>query len=111
MWEKKIIKPIDMLHFLGILYANTAVGYKILGLQTLIETNAAQPIVAKRTSITRALLNNKVVLSKGHGQGQAYKWNKEVGVPSIPMAEMLIEESASILRAEQRRTRRKRKLL
>ena len=32
MWEKKIIEPIDMLHFLGVLYANTAVGYKILGL-------------------------------------------------------------------------------
>ena len=106
-WKRNEINKLEMMHFLGVLYANTAVGYKKIGLQTLIETQARPTIVAKCRPITKAILNSGILLKDGYGRSIAYKWNKDSGVPSIPMAEMLIDKSASILREEKRETRRK----
>ena len=107
-WEKKKIETKDMMHFLGVLYGMTAAEYKKVGLQTLIETRARQPVVAKCRPITKAILESGILLKKGYGSSLSYKWNlKEVGVPSIPMADMLIEKTASVLREDKRETRRR----
>ena len=108
--QKKEIDKIDMMHFLGVLYANTAVEYKKIGLQTLIETQARPTIVAKCRPITKAILKSGIVLKDGYGRKISYKWNKDAGVPSIPMATMLIEKTAIILREDKRESRRRSKI-
>ena len=109
-WKKNEINKLEMMHFLGVLYANTAVGYKKIGLQTLIETQARPTIIVKCRPITKAILNSGLLLKQGYGRSLSYKWNKESGVPSIPMAEMLIDKTASILREDKREMRKKKKI-
>lgn len=109
-WGKREIDIIDMMHFLGVLYANTAVGYKRFGIQTLIEAQARPSIVAKCRPITKAILESGILLKEGYGRCVSYKWNKEAGVPSIPMATMLIGKTSSVLREDKRETRKRKKI-
>lgn len=108
-WKKREIDKLEMLHFLGLVYAKTAVGFKKFGLQTLIETSAKPTVAAKCRPITKAILESGILSKEGYGSSLAYRWNlKEVGVPSLPMASMLIEKTVHVMRREKKEVRLRR---
>lgn len=106
--EKKPIDKMEMMHMLGIIYAQTAVGYGKVGLQTLMEKYAKPSVKTKNRIITKAILESGLLFREGYGHTQAYKWNlKEYGPPSLLIAEMLITLAEHIARRDKREWRRK----
>lgn len=103
-WEKKPINKMEMLTFLGEIYARTAVGFEKVGLRKFIETCGKPTVKAKRNTIIKALTETRVLLSEGkQGRRRAYKWNlKDYGAPSLTIAQMLIAESERLTREIQR---------
>lgn len=109
-WQKKPIDRMELLNLLGILYAQTAAGYGRVGLQTLMEKHSKPTVRAKRTSLTKAILESGLLFREGKAGYTKYKWNlKEFGPPSLLIADMLITKAEMILRRDKKATRLRKK--
>lgn len=99
-WEKKPINKMEMLTFLGEIYARTAVGFEKVGLRKFIETCGKPTVKAKRNFIIKAIVNTGVLMYEGkQGKARAYRWNlKDYGAPSLTIAQMLIYEAERLAR-------------
>lgn len=102
-WAKKPIDKMDMLHLLGIIYGQTAAGFGKVGLRSIIRGKASPVIAGKYNAVIMALTGSGLLLYEGFTTKRRYKWNlKGFGVPSIPLAEMMITETERYARKRAR---------
>lgn len=99
-FEKKEIDRREMLMILGKMYAITATGKGRIGLCRYIKKEAGPTITGKYTFMARAMLRIGLITHvDGKGVATLYRWNlKRYGPPSIPMADMIIAETAEEIR-------------
>lgn len=99
-YERKDIDRKEVLTLLGKMYALTATGKGRIGLCRYIKKEAGPTIVGKYTFMARAML--RIGLFQwvdGKDRTTTYRWNlKKYGPPSIPMADMIIAETAEQIR-------------
>lgn len=103
-WEKRPIDKMEMFDLLGKIYCKTAFGFAQLGLRYLIQRECGDTLQSKVNFIIKALVRSGLILVEGKvGKGKRYKWNlKQFGPVSIPLAEMIIAETAEQARIRQR---------
>ena len=99
-YEKKEIDRKEVLTLLGRMYALTATGKGRIGLCRYIKREGGPTIVGKYTFMARAMLRIGLMIHEdGKGVATLYRWNlKRYGPPSIPMADMIIAETAEQIR-------------
>lgn len=98
-FDKKDIDRREVLTLLGKMYALTATGKGRIGLTRYIQREAGPSITGKYTFMARAMLRIKLFKPEGKGRATLYGWNlKDYGPPSIPMADMIIAETAEQIR-------------
>ncbi len=99
-FERKEIDRKEVLTLLGRMYALTATGKGRIGLCRYIKKEGGPTIVGKYTFMARAMLRIRLMTHvDGKGVATLYRWNlKEYGPPSIPLADMLIAETAEQIR-------------
>lgn len=99
-YERKDIDRMEVLTLLGKMYALTATGKGRIGLCRYIKREGGPTIVGKYTFMARAMLRIRLITHvDGKGVATLYRWNlKEYGPPSIPMADMIIAETAEQIR-------------
>lgn len=99
-FEKKEIDRREMLMILGKIYAITGGRYGRIGLCRYIRKEGGPSITGKYTFMARAMLRIRLITHvDGKGVATLYRWNlKEYGPPSIPLADMLIAETAEEIR-------------
>lgn len=99
-YERKDIDRKEVLTLLGRMYALTATGKGRVGLCRYIQREGGPSITGKYTFMARAML--RIGLFQwvdGKGRTTTYRWNlKKYGPPSIPMADMIIAETAEQIR-------------
>lgn len=106
-WAKKPIDRMEMLHLLGVIYAQTAVGFGKVALEKLIREKGRSTVKTKAEAIRTALSRCGVLIYEKNGKGRRYKWNmKEWGPPSLLVAgavivaiELFIRKKANAARA------------
>jgi hypothetical protein len=99
-YERKEIDRKEVLTLLGRMYALTATGKGRIGLVRYIKKEAGPTIVGKYTFMARAMLRIGLMTHvDGKGRATLYRWNlKQYGPPSIPLADMIIAETAEQIR-------------
>ena len=99
-YERKDIDRKEVLTLLGKMYALTATGKGRIGLTRYIQREGGPSIVGKYTFMARAMLRIGLLQwVEGKGRAMLYRWNmKQYGPPSIPMADMIIAETAEQIR-------------
>lgn len=99
-YERKEIDRREVLTLLGRMYAQTATGKGRIGLCRYIKKEGGPSITGKYTFMSRAMLRIRLITHvDGKGVATLYRWNlKEYGPPSIPMADMIIAETAEQIR-------------
>jgi hypothetical protein len=99
-YEKREIDRGEVLTLLGRMYAKTATGKGRIGLCRYIKKEGGPTVVGKYTFMARAMLRIRLITHvDGKGVATLYRWNlKEYGPPSIPLADMLIAETAEEVR-------------
>lgn len=99
-YDRKDIDRKEVLTLLGRMYALTATGKGRIGLCRYIKKEAGPTITGKYTFMARAMLRIRLITHvDGKGVATLYRWNlKEYGPPSIPMADMIIAETAEQIR-------------
>jgi hypothetical protein len=102
---KREIDRREMLAILGKMYAITATGKGRIGLVRYIRKEGGPTLVGKYTFVARAMLRIGLITHvDGKGVSTIYRWNlKKYGPPSIPMAEMMIAETAEQIRIDARK--------
>ena len=112
-WPKKEIDRMEMLHILGLIYANTAVGYGRIGLCRFIRKEAKPTIRGKYTFVARAIVKVGLLTYKGsQGVDRVYHWNfKDYGPVSLEIADMIINETRNqvVLHARDKYARKSKK--
>ena len=108
-FERKEIDRKEVLTLLGRMYALTATGKGRIGLCRYIKREGGPTIVGKYTFMARAMLRIGLFQADGNGKATTYRWNlKKHGPPSIPMADMIIAETAEQIRISGRKRYRSR---
>ena len=103
-YKRKEIDRREVLTLLGKMYALTATGKGRIGLTRYIQREGGPTIVGKYTFMARAMLRIKLFKPEGKGRSTLYGWNlKDYGPPSIPMADMIIAETAEQIRIAARK--------
>lgn len=104
-YEKRDIDRKEVLTLLGRMYAKTATGKGRIGLCRYIQREAGPTIRGKYTFMARAMLRIGLMIHEdGKGVATLYRWNlKRYGPPSIPMADMIIAETAEEIRIAARK--------
>ena len=99
-YERKEIDRKEVLTLLGKMYALTATGKGRIGLCRYIQREGGPTIVGKYTFMARAMLRIGLMKrTEGKGRSTLYAWNlKQYGPPSIPVADMIIAETAEQIR-------------
>ena len=99
-YERKDIDRKEVLTLLGRMYALTATGKGRIGLTRYIQREGGPTIVGKYTFMARAMLRIGLLQwVEGKGTAMLYRRNmKQYGPPSIPLADMLIAETAEEIR-------------
>lgn len=99
-YERKEIDRKEVLTLLGKMYALTATGKGRIGLCRYIKKEAGPTITGKYTFMARAMLRIRLITHvDGKGVATLYRWNlKQYGPPSIPLADMIIAETAEQIR-------------
>ena len=99
-YERKEMDRKEVLTLLGRMYALTATGKGRIGLTRYIQREGGPTIVGKYTFMARAMLRIGLLQwVDGKGRAMIYRWNlKKYGPPSIPMADMIIAETAEQIR-------------
>ena len=99
-YDRKDIDRKEVLTLLGRMYALTATGKGRIGLVRYIKKEGGPTLAGKYTFMARAML--RIGLFQwvdGNGRTTTYRWNlKKYGPPSIPMADMIIKETAEQIR-------------
>jgi hypothetical protein len=104
-YERKEIDRKEVLTLLGRMYALTATGKGRIGLTRYIQREGGPSIIGKYTFMARAMLRIRLITHEdGKGVATLYRWNlKKYGPPSIPMADMIIAETAEEIRIAARK--------
>ena len=90
MIPKRDYNKVEILNFLGMLYAELAVKPKVISLKDWIQKC---PELKSRMNETRiALKSSGILIGQGKRGWQAYQWNKKIGPPSLPLVDILITE-------------------
>lgn len=99
-YERKEIDRKEVLTLLGKMYALTATGKGRIGLTRYIQREGGPTLSGKYTFMARAMLRIGLMTHEdGKGRTTTYRWNlKKYGPPSIPMADMIIAETAEQIR-------------
>jgi hypothetical protein len=99
-YERKEIDRKEVLTLLGRMYALTATGKGRIGLVRYIKKEGGPTLAGKYTFMARAMLRIGLIQRvEGKGRSILYAWNmKKYGPPSIPMADMIIAETAEQIR-------------
>ena len=99
-YERKEIDRKEVLTILGKMYAHTATGKGRIGLVRYIKREGGPTLAGKYTFMARAMLRIGLIQRvDGYGRSILYGWNmKKYGPPSIPMADMIIAETAEQVR-------------
>ena len=99
-YERKDIDRKEVLTLLGRMYALTATGKGRIGLVRYIKKEGGPTLAGKYTFMARAMLRIGLIQRvEGKGRSMLYGWNmKKYGPPSIPMADMIIKETAEQIR-------------
>jgi hypothetical protein len=103
-YERKEIDRKEVLTLLGRMYALTATGKGRIGLVRYIKKGGGPTLAGKYTFMARAMLRIGLIQRvEGKGRSILYAWNmKKYGPPSIPMADMIIAETAEQVRISAR---------
>jgi hypothetical protein len=103
-YERKEIDRKEVLTLLGRMYALTATGKGRIGLVRYIKKEGGPTLAGKYTFMARAMLRIGLIQRvEGKGRSILYGWNmKTYGPPSIPMADMIIAETAEQVRISAR---------
>jgi hypothetical protein len=99
-YERKEIDRKEVLTLLGRMYALTATGKGRIGLVRYIKKEGGPTLAGKYTFMARAMLRIGLMIHEdGKGVATLYRWNlKKYGPPSIPLADMIIAETAEQIR-------------
>jgi hypothetical protein len=99
-YERKEIDRKEVLTLLGRMYALTATGKGRIGLVRYIKKEGGPTLAGKYTFMARAMLRIRLITHvDGKGVATLYRWNlKKYGPPSIPLADMIIAETAEQIR-------------
>ena len=99
-YDRKDIDRKEVLTLLGRMYAHTATGKGRIGLVRYIKREGGPTLAGKYTFMARAMLRIGLLQRvDGYGRSILYGWNmKKYGPPSIPMADMIIAETAEQIR-------------
>lgn len=108
-WNKRIIDRMEMLHLLGIIYGQTAVGFGKVELRKLIKERGGDSLQGRYHDIVKALECSGLLLYEGVGRARRFKWNmRDYGVVSLPIADMMIYETENQVRIRAREYYRRR---
>jgi hypothetical protein len=99
-YERKEIDRKEVLTLLGRMYALTATGKGRIGLVRYIKKEGGPTLAGKYKCMALAMLRIGLIQRvEGKGRSILYAWNmKKYGPPSIPMADMIIAETAEQIR-------------
>lgn len=108
-WNKRIIDRMEMLHLLGMIYAQTSVGFGKVTLRKLIREQGKPSVQGKENDIVKALSTSGLLLYEGNGRARRFRWNfKDFGAVSLPIADMMIHETENQVRIRARESQRRR---
>lgn len=98
-WAKKPIGRMEMLHLLGIIYAQTIVGFGKVALEKLIREKGKPTVKGKAEAIRTTLPRCGVLIYEKNGKGRRYKWNmQEWGPVSLQVADAVIVATEQFIR-------------
>lgn len=108
-WNKREINRMEMLHLLGMIYAQTSVGFGKVTLRKLIREKGKPSVQGKENDIAKALITSGLLLYEGNGRARRFRWNfKDFGAASLPIADMMIHETENQVRIRARECQRRR---